>query len=137
MKTCDIIEVLEHTIPEKIGKEWRHDICLLGSSSAHINFKIDGKEYVLGLFKVAEGRNWAEYLGWAGNRLARIPAADVRPVKHGEWIVDDPGDYQLIECDQCHAQMWNHQSELPNYCYECGADMRKVVEIDQVKEGDT
>ena len=67
--------------------------------------------------------------------LDAIPAADVRPVKHGEWIVDDPGDYQLIECDQCHAQMWNHQSELPNYCYECGADMRKVVEIDQVKEG--
>ena len=69
--------------------------------------------------------------------IHEIPAADVRPVKHGEWIVDDPGDYQLIECDQCHAQMWNHQSELPNYCYECGADMRKVVEIDQVKEGET
>ena len=70
-----------------------------------------------------------------GERMGSIPAADVRPVKHGEWIVDDHGDYQLIECDQCHAQMWNHQSELPNYCYECGADMRKVVEIDQVKEG--
>ena len=69
--------------------------------------------------------------------IHEIPAADVRPVKHGEWIVDGPGDYQLIECDQCHAQMWNHQSELPNYCYECGADMRKVVEIDQVKEGET
>ena len=61
-------------------------------------------------------------------------AADVRTVKHGEWIVDDPGEYQLIECDQCHAQMWNHQKELPNYCYSCGSDMRKVVEIDQVKE---
>ena len=69
--------------------------------------------------------------------LEQIPAADVRPVVHRSWIVDDYGDYQLIECDQCHAQMWNHQSELPNYCYECGADMRKVVEIDQVKEDDT
>ena len=69
--------------------------------------------------------------------LNRVPTADVRPVKHGEWIVDGNGDYQLIECDQCHAQMWNHQKELPNYCYECGADMRKVVEIDQVKEGET
>ena len=63
-----------------------------------------------------------------------VPAADVRPVVRAEWIVSDHGDYQLIECDQCHAQMWNHQSELPNYCYECGFDMRKVVEIDQVKE---
>lgn len=63
-----------------------------------------------------------------------ISPADVKPVVHGSWIVTDHGDYQLIECDQCHAQMWNHQSELPNYCYECGADMRKVVEIDQVKE---
>ena len=68
------------------------------------------------------------------NNTIRIPAADVRPVVHGSWIVTDHGDYQLIECDQCHAQMWNHQSELPNYCYECGADMRKVVEIDHVKE---
>ena len=66
--------------------------------------------------------------------VKHIPAADVRPVVHGRWIVTDYGDYQLIECDQCHAQMWNHQSELPNYCYECGADMRKAVEIDQVKE---
>ena len=60
----------------------------------------------------------------AETTICRVPAADVRPVKHGEWIVDDPGEYQLIECDQCHAQMWNHQSELPNYCYECGSDMR-------------
>lgn len=66
MKTCDIIEVLEQTISEKIGKEWRHDIGLLGSSSAHINFEIDGKEYVLGLFEVAEGSHWTEYLGWDG-----------------------------------------------------------------------
>ena len=85
-----------------------------------------------------------DFCRWAGTSNCEecehpvddIPAADVRPVKHGEWIVDDHGDYQLIECDQCHAQMWNHQSELPNYCYECGADMRKVVEIDQVKEGE-
>ena len=67
--------------------------------------------------------------------LDDIPTANVRPVKHGEWIVDSHGAYQLIECDQCHAQMWNHQKELPNYCYSCGSDMRKVVEIDQVKEG--
>ena len=73
-------------------------------------------------------------LDFAISEIAVMPAADVRPVKHGEWIVDDPGEYQLIECDQCHAQMWNHQSELPNYCYECGADMRKAAEIDQVKE---
>ena len=50
-------------------------------------------------------------------------AADVRPVKHGEWIVHDYGDYQLIECDQCHAQMWNHQKEMPNYCHNCGCAM--------------
>lgn len=72
----------------------------------------------------------------AETAICRVPAADVRPVVHGSWIVTDHGDYQLIECDQCHAQMWNHQSELPNYCYECGADMRKLVEIDQVKEGE-
>ena len=66
MKMCDIIEVLEQTISEKIGKEWKHEVILLDSSSAHINFEIDGKEYVIGLFEVAEGNHWTEYLGWDG-----------------------------------------------------------------------
>lgn len=63
-----------------------------------------------------------------------VKPADVRPVVRAEWIVIDHGDYQLIECGRCHAQMWNHEKELPNYCYSCGADMRKLVEIEQVKE---
>ena len=53
-----------------------------------------------------------------------VPAADVRPVVRGKWAVEDHGDYQLIECDKCHALMWNHQEDLPNFCYNCGADMR-------------
>ena len=53
------------------------------------------------------------------------PPADVRPVVRGRWIVSHDSDsYQLLQCDHCNSMMWNHEKELPNFCYNCGADMR-------------
>lgn len=53
-----------------------------------------------------------------------IPAADVRPVKEGHWIIHKselfPAE-STIECDQCHAEqpIWIDD----NYCPNCGAKM--------------
>ena len=56
-----------------------------------------------------------------------IPPAAVRPVVRGKWIVSHDFDsYQLLQCDQCNSMMWNHEKETPNFCHNCGADMREV-----------
>lgn len=65
--------------------------------------------------------------------ICTMPAADVQPVKHGEW---DFQGYQLFKCTNCKEiftqnqleAMQNHidQEEFtfPNFCPNCGADMR-------------
>lgn len=65
--------------------------------------------------------------------IADIPAADVQPVKHGEW---DFQGYQLFKCTNCKEiftqnqleAMQNHINQeeftFPNFCPNCGADMR-------------
>ena len=44
-------------------KEWKHEGCILGWSSEHINFEIDGKEYTAQLKEVKDGSHWSESLG--------------------------------------------------------------------------
>lgn len=64
--------------------------------------------------------------------IAKHPAADVRPGVDAEWI--DNGN-ETVSCSRC--QTWFPKERLPymRICGYCGADMRKVVEIDLVKEG--
>lgn len=54
--------------------------------------------------------------------IKKFPAADVRPVVRGRWIVHDYGagdiNYECSECKEiscCGA----------NFCPDCGADMRE------------
>ncbi len=55
--------------------------------------------------------------------FADIPAADVQPVKHGEWEyirnVKLSGTIKLCECNQCHNKIFGGLS----YCGNCGARM--------------
>ena len=58
--------------------------------------------------------------------LSVVPSADVQPVKHGKWLpiieANEYGDaYQCgTYCSECGETL---QSE-PNFCPNCGADMR-------------
>lgn len=57
--------------------------------------------------------------------LDRIPAADVAPVVHGQWIKDDflSDDVNNAEkCSQC-GELIGWFGNLPNYCPNCGAKM--------------
>lgn len=58
MKTIDIMECLVNNIEEKIIKEWKHEGFIGGFSSEHINFEIDGKEYVLHIREVKDEEHW-------------------------------------------------------------------------------
>ena len=60
MKQVDIMEALVSAIEEKILKEWRHEGCILGWSSQHINFDIDEKEYVLLIREIGEGEDFSQ-----------------------------------------------------------------------------
>ena len=60
MKTDDILESFVSAIEEKIFKEWKHEGFIGGWSSEHINFEIDGKEYVLRIREVKDGEHWSE-----------------------------------------------------------------------------
>lgn len=60
MKKVDIMEAFVSAIEEKIIKEWRHEGWIGGWSSEHINFEIDGKEYVLCIRELKDGEHWAE-----------------------------------------------------------------------------
>lgn len=63
--------------------------------------------------------------------LNAIPSADVQPVKHGHWIeeVREIGEtfrlYQTyIHCSECGKEHYSGTLPKPNFCDNCGADMR-------------
>ena len=53
--------------------------------------------------------------------LDRIPAADVAPVVHGQWIYGDDGVYTCCKCG-------NAESNDSFYCRYCGARMDGAAE---------
>lgn len=57
----------------------------------------------------------------------RIPAADVRPVVHGVWVAipTDMNNATLFACSKCkHEIIVGADFDEPNYCPNCGSDMR-------------
>lgn len=66
--------------------------------------------------------------------LDDTPLADVREVKHGEWIIVE---YEYLTCKECghyhytgcestaEAKEKLKNGEVPNFCPNCGAAMRK------------
>ena len=51
-----------------------------------------------------------------------IPAADVAPVRHGQWETSsDRPDSLICSVCKCGFDMWKHDPH--NYCPNCGAKM--------------
>lgn len=53
------MEALVESITQRIFEEWKHEGFMFGYSSAHINFEIDGKEYVLLIREIQSGEDWS------------------------------------------------------------------------------
>lgn len=51
--------------------------------------------------------------------ISRLPAEDVKPVKHGQWIPDD-NPYGRYFCSKCKNVRITFKE---NYCPNCGAIM--------------
>ena len=56
--------------------------------------------------------------------FAKLPAADVRPVVRARWI-DTDNYYQRWKCSACGCHT---RDAAPNFCPNCGADMRPPKE---------
>ena len=58
--------------------------------------------------------------------VREMKVADVAPVKHGRWEWNAKGLYPKPLCSKCHYEPYrrsNCNSDLPNYCPNCGARM--------------
>lgn len=56
--------------------------------------------------------------------LSRIPAADVRPVVHGEWVCLYDGNYKCSACGAWYTVELEPTEVEMNFCPNCGADMK-------------
>ena len=54
--------------------------------------------------------------------LNKIPAADVSPVVHGEWIGKPIAGYSSVRCSNCRT-VYSDNNGRWNYCPNCGAIM--------------
>lgn len=58
-----------------------------------------------------------------------LPAADVAPVRHGQWIEYDGDDAGFHFCSECKGQAFNYEENgevievLSRWCPHCGALM--------------
>ena len=76
-------------------------------------------------FTFAEERQ--RYMDFLEYCLNNAPTVDAKPVVHGEW------EEKIMNyfCSQCKTAFYDDfawitgEYKLPNFCPECGADMRK------------
>lgn len=54
--------------------------------------------------------------------VKHIPAADVRPVRKGHYIIDDMGDSSCSECGERYLDV------TKRFCPECGAEIGPTQE---------
>ena len=69
-----------------------------------------------------KGKPWDGHTSKDVRRLLSIHAADVEPVRHGEWRKSGP----LLECQSCgelYSRLGGNAGKLWNYCPNCGAKM--------------
>lgn len=54
--------------------------------------------------------------------IKKIPPADVRPVVHSEWVLNDNGTWS---CNYCKSWIPDEQRFYANWCLYCGAKMEE------------
>jgi hypothetical protein len=92
----------------------------------------NGKDYinryaVLNVINDAIAHNALSYDGCVNEIMefiAKIPAADVRPVVRATWRRYSPFT-DTYECSNCGEQVIDQQFRT-NFCPNCGADMRET-----------
>ena len=70
-------------------------------------------------------KDCCDYMAVRVTNIMNIPAADVVPVVHGEWIKGEENSHKrIIECSHCKTGFVLDSSETnPFYCPNCGTRM--------------
>jgi hypothetical protein len=87
---------------------------------------MDEKEYIEREAALAVFHDWIDQYGDVHTAdeipeyeaIENLPAADVEPVRHGEWVYNSPED-NIPYCSEC---LMPQDSEC-NFCPSCGAKM--------------
>ena len=73
----------------------------------------------------ALARVFVESRGCGESILRKVPS--VKPERNqGHWVGIDDEPCETWECDKCGCIQECFEGEQPNYCPNCGADMREV-----------
>ena len=75
---------------------------------------------------------------WFISKIKDMPSADVIEVKHGKWIKTyEYGNADLVQCSACLMEFdyidgvcYLTDRKLPEFCPNCGADMRERKETE-------
>lgn len=78
--------------------------------------------------KKAAPVSWSDAYESFVDDIEEIPAADVAPVKHGEWFVVEHSNHLNVTCSVCRARYYVYKKgqyhiEQSNFCPNCGAKM--------------
>lgn len=135
MIKSDILEGISCLMEWKFEGEWKHEVCILGSSSRHLNFEIDGKEYVLVLNEVKEGHNFSEYLDGETECSGKWEHVGSRKVIVLEDALDQFNafgtvhrNYEVLRCPKCNKRTIVDSDILYEYCPHCGAKIESEEE---------
>ena len=86
---------------------------------------IDADELIIA-FEPYHDCDW--YTPWIIEKINEAPTVEAVPVVRGKWLYND--FIKEWECSKCHSSisLSDDRNSHPNFCPNCGADMRKKVE---------
>ena len=81
----------------------------------------------------------AHYPSWYAERIAKIPAADVRPVVRGKWKFEIGDGKTCVDgwvCTNCNCGFHTNVPyfEEFNFCPNCGAEMRNTAALEDAAQ---
>lgn len=117
MRTVDIMEVLTNAIDKTILGEWKHEGFIGGFAGKHIDFEIDGKEYVLKIAEVKDGEHWSEKLHeWESSsevvtveqleRIAKEMEGETKMITK-EQAIDILERFDFFQGQRAGRELWN------------------------------
>ena len=109
-------EYIDREKATEIIKEKQKELCPVGRYGRNYVYGSDREKYDV----------WEDII----DAVRNIPAVDVAPVVHGEWV--DTPDGTATICSYCKAD-WNvfdNDTYRFNYCPNCGAKMDREDEED-------